>query len=225
VGRVTPPTPDRDVKLLIVDDDPLVRAGLSMMLDGAAGLRVVAVAGDGGEVAGAVAAHHPDVVLMDLRMPHVDGVEATRRLRRGPGSPYVVVLTTFDADDDVVAALDAGASGFLLKDSAPDQILQALHRAAAGEPTLSPVITRRLMNQKVESASIRRDALAALAALSARESEVAIAIGQGRSNAEIAGELYLSVATVKAHVSNILTKLGLDNRTQLALLARDAGLV
>jgi DNA-binding NarL/FixJ family response regulator len=158
-------------------------------------------------------------------MRRVDGVTATARLRRRPGAPFVVVLTTFDADENVVAALDAGASGFLLKDSPPDQIVHAVQRAAAGEPVLAPAITQRLMSQKLATESVRSDALRALAALSDRESEVTVAVASGHSNAEIAAGLHLSVATVKAHVSNILAKLHLDNRTQLALLARDAGLV
>jgi DNA-binding NarL/FixJ family response regulator len=215
----------REIRVVIVDDDPMVRAGLTMMLDGADGLRVVGEAGDGDEVPEAVAAHHPDLVLMDLRMRRVDGVTATARVRRSPGAPVVVVLTTFDADDNVAAALEAGASGFLLKDSAPDHIVQALHRAAAGEPILAPAITRRMIQQKVTSEAVRRDARAALSSLSERESEVTIAVAQGRSNAEIAADMYLSVATVKAHVSSVLTKLNLENRTQIALLARDAGLV
>jgi DNA-binding NarL/FixJ family response regulator len=220
-----PQVPIRELKLLIVDDDPMVRAGLTMMLDGAASLRVVGEAGDGSEVPTAVATYHPHVVLMDLRMPRVDGVEATRRLRRGSGAPVVIVLTTFDADENVVAALRAGASGFLLKDTPPDQIVHAVHRAAAGEPILSPAILQRLVDQKLASAEGRREALAALAVLSERESEVAVAVAGGRTNAEIATDLHLSQATVKAHVSNILAKLGMDNRTQLAVLAHDAGLV
>ena len=221
-----PTGPDnRETRVVIVDDDPMVRAGLTMLLDGADGLRVVGEAGDGDEVPEAVSAHHPDVVLMDLRMRRVDGVMATARLRQSPSSPVVVVLTTFDADDNVVAALEAGASGFLLKDSPPDQIVQALRRAAAGEPILAPAITRRLMEQKVTTEAVRREARSALSSLSEREAEVTIAVAQGRSNAAIAADMYLSVATVKAHVSSVLTKLDLDNRTQLALLARDAGLV
>jgi DNA-binding NarL/FixJ family response regulator len=214
-----------EVAVLIVDDDPMVRAGLTMMLDGADGIRVVGEAADGADVPSAVASGTPDVVLMDLRMPKVDGVTATRQLRRRPSAPAVVVLTTFDADDNVVAALSAGASGFLLKDTPPEQIVSAIHRVAAGEPILSPVITRRLMDRTVSEAGIRQRAAHILDGLSERESEVAVAVARGMSNAEIAADLYLSVATVKAHVSNILTKLDLDNRTQLAVLAHDAGVV
>jgi DNA-binding NarL/FixJ family response regulator len=214
-----------EIRVVIVDDDPMVRAGLTMLLDGADGLRVVGEAGDGDEVADVVSAHHPNLVLMDLRMRRVDGVTATARLRRAAPATVVVVLTTFDSDDNVVAALDAGASGFLLKDSPPDQIVHALHRAAAGEPILAPAITRRMMDHRLSADAVRREALAALAVLSERESEVTIAVAQGRSNAEIAQALFLSVATVKAHMSSVLAKLNLENRTQLALLARDAGLV
>jgi DNA-binding NarL/FixJ family response regulator len=214
-----------EIAVLIVDDDPMVRAGLTMMLDGAAGIRVVGEAADGADVLPAVAAGSPDVVLMDLRMPRVDGVEATRELRRRADSPAVIVLTTFDADDNIVAALSAGANGFLLKDTPPDQIVAAIQRVAAGEPILSPTITRRLMDRTVSEAGARQRAGDVLAGLSERESEVAVAVARGMSNAEIASSLFLSVATVKAHVSNILTKLDLDNRTQLAMLAHDAGLV
>lgn len=212
------------IAVLIVDDDPMVRAGLVMMLDGADGIRVVGEAGDGADVPHAVARHSPDVVLMDLRMPRVDGVAATERLRRAPAAPAVIVLTTFDADDNIVRALRAGASGFLLKDTPPDRIVQAIQRVAAGEPMLSPTITRRLMDRAVSEAGTRERAAAVLDGLSERETEVAVAVARGMSNAEIAASLFLSLATVKAHVSNILTKLDLENRTQLAMLAHDAGL-
>jgi DNA-binding NarL/FixJ family response regulator len=211
------------VRVLVVDDDALVRSGLAMMLGGAADLEVVAEVGDGAEVAAAVDAHRPDVVLMDLRMPRMDGIEATTRLRRRPDPPDVLVLTTFDADELVLRALRAGASGFLLKDTPPAQIVDAVRRVAAGDPILSPRITRRLIDLVATDDGSRDRARAALDTLSAREREVVLAIGQGKSNAELAGELFLSVATVKAHVSHILTKLDLGNRTQIALLAHDAG--
>src|SRR6202020_715219 len=136
-----------EIRVLLVDDDALVRAGLSMMLDGADGLVIVGEAADGDQVPGAVARHRPDVVLMDLRMPRVDGIAATRRLRAGPRPPEVIVLTTFDADENVLGALRAGASGFLLKDSAPGEIAEAIRRVAAGDPMLSPAVTRRLMRR------------------------------------------------------------------------------
>jgi len=215
---------DPPVRVLLVDDDALVRAGLRMMLDGANGVLVVGEAADGGDVPTAVAAHGPDVVLMDLRMPGVDGVTATRDLRRRPRPPEVIVLTTYDTDDNVLRALRAGASGFLLKDTRPDEIVTAVRRVAAGDPILSPRITRRLMNRVVTEAGAYERARAALATLSPRERDVVLGIARGGSNAEIATGLHMSVATVKAHISHILTKLGLGNRTQIALLAHDAEL-
>ncbi|WP_066939712.1 response regulator [Microtetraspora fusca] len=212
------------IRVLLVDDDALVRAGLSMMLDGAAGITVVAEAADGQEAITATDAHAPDVVLMDLRMPRVDGITATRRLRARARPPEVIVLTTFDTDENVLHALRAGAAGFLLKDTSPPQIVEAITRVAAGDPILSPRITRRLMDRTVAQAGAYERARAALAALTPREHEVALAIARGRTNADIAADLVMGITTVKAHVSSILTKLGLDNRTQIALLAHDAGL-
>jgi DNA-binding NarL/FixJ family response regulator len=218
------PAVGEEIRVLLVDDDALVRAGLSMMLDGAGGLVIVGEAGDGDQVPAAVAKHRPHVVLMDLRMPRVDGVTATRRLRGVPEPPEVIVLTTFDADENVLGALRAGASGFLLKDSPPGQIAEAIRRVAAGDPILSPAVTRRLMLRAAAQEDARDLAGRQLAALSPRELEVVRAIGAGQTNAEIAASLLMSVPTVKAHVTHILTKAGLGNRTQLALLAHDAGL-
>jgi DNA-binding NarL/FixJ family response regulator len=215
---------DRPVRVFIVDDDALVRAGLTLMLDGAAGIVVVGEAGDGEQVPAALDTHPTDVVLMDLRMPRVNGIVATQRIRARADPPEVIVLTTFDTDDNVLRALRAGASGFLLKDSPPAQIADAIHRVAAGDPILSPRITRRLMDRAATEAGTYQQARAALTALSAREHDVAIAIGHGKTNAQIATELHLSVATVKAHITRILTKLNLSNRTQIALLIHDAGL-
>ncbi|MEV4570934.1 response regulator transcription factor [Nonomuraea sp. NPDC049419] len=214
----------RMIRVLLVDDDALVRAGLSMMLDGAASITVVAEAADGQEAITATDAHAPDVVLMDLRMPRVDGITATRRLRARPRPPEVIVLTTFDTDENVLHALRAGAAGFLLKDTSPPRIVEAITRVAAGDPILSPRITRRLMERTVAQAGAYERARAALSVLTPREHEVALAIAQGRTNADIATDLAMGVTTVKAHVSSILTKLDLDNRTQIALLAHDAGL-
>jgi DNA-binding NarL/FixJ family response regulator len=213
------------IRVLLVDDDALVRAGLTMMLDGANGIEVVGEAADGDQVPAAVDAHAPDVVLMDLRMPRTDGITATRRLRARPRAPEVIVLTTFDADDNVLGGLRAGASGFLLKDSPPGQIVEAIHRVAAGDPILSPAITRRLMDRAVATSGTREQARAALAGLTPREHEVVVGIARGETNAEISARLFMSVATVKAHITHILTKLGLANRTQIALLAHDADLV
>jgi DNA-binding NarL/FixJ family response regulator len=213
-----------EIRVLLVDDDALVRAGLSMMLNGAANLVIVGEAGDGDQVLAAVATHRPDVVLMDLRMPKVDGITATRRLRSTPQPPEVIVLTTFDADENVLGALRAGASGFLLKDAPPAEIANAIRRVAAGDPILSPAVTRRLMLRAVVQENAKEQALRQLQGLSPREREVVRAIADGQANAEIAVSLFMSVPTVKAHVTHILTKAGLANRTQIALLAHDAGL-
>jgi DNA-binding NarL/FixJ family response regulator len=214
------------IRVLIVDDDALVRAGLSMMLAGSDDIRVVAEASDGDQVASAVDAYRPDVVLMDIRMPRMDGLAATEALSGREGAPQIIVLTTFDADDHVLRALRAGAAGFLLKDTPPPEILRAIRLVAAGEAMLSPAVTRRLIEHVADDGLGARRARVGelLDRLTEREREVAVAIGQGKSNAEIAGELYMSVATVKAHVSRLLQKLELNNRVQIALLAHDAGL-
>ena len=185
---------------------------------------MVGEAGDGDQVSRAADTCSPDVVLMDLRMPHVDGIVATGWLRGRPRPPEVIVLTTFDADENVVRALRAGASGFLLKDSPPTEIVDAVRRVAAGDPILSPRVTRRLMERAATEGAARADARSALDGLSPREREVVLGIARGRTNAEIAAELAMSVPTVKAHITHILTKLQLSNRTQIALLAHDAGL-
>jgi DNA-binding NarL/FixJ family response regulator len=213
------------IRVLLVDDDALVRSGLEMMLSGAASIDVVGEADDGRGVLAAVDRHRPDVVLMDLRMPQVDGIAATRLLRTQPDPPAVVVLTTFDADELVLRALQAGASGFLLKDTPPAEIVRAIELVHAGDAMLSPAVARRLIALVAgdgEAAARRDGARERLASLSAREQEVAVAVGQGRANAEIAAELHMSVATVKAHVSKLLAKLDLDNRVQIALLVQDA---
>ncbi|GIJ67606.1 response regulator [Virgisporangium ochraceum] len=214
------------VRVLVVDDDPLVRAGLALILDTTPDITLVGEAADGTEVARAVDEHRPDVVLMDIRMPRLDGLTATELLRVRPDPPEVIVLTTFQADEYVLRALRAGASGFLLKDTPPAEILRAIHRVAAGEPILSPAVTRRLIaHVGVTGVNDRyRRARQTLARLSDRERDVAMAVGRGRSNAEIGEELFMGIGTVKAHVSSILTKLGLNNRTQIALLVHDAGL-
>jgi DNA-binding NarL/FixJ family response regulator len=213
------------VRVLLVDDDALVRAGLTMMLDGTNGIEVVGEAADGDDVPAAVAACAPDIVLMDLRMPRTDGITATRRLRARPRAPEVIVLTTFDADENVLGGLRAGASGFLLKDSPPPQIVEAIRRVAAGDPILSPAITRRLIERAAAESGARERARAALTRLTPREHEVVLAIARGETNADIAARLFMSVATVKAHITHILTKLAVTNRTQIAILAHDADLV
>ncbi len=215
------------IKVLLVDDDPLVRAGLVMMLGGAPDIEVVGEASDGTGVATLVRHHAPDVILMDIRMPGQDGLTATEALRSTPGAPEVIILTTFDADEHVLRALRAGAAGFVLKDTPPEQIVAAIRQAAAGQPVLSPAITRRLIDHVVgtDRGPRRTTALRRLDALNEREREVAVEVGAGLSNAEIAGRLYLSVPTVKTHVSAVLSKLGLNNRVQIALLVHDAGLL
>jgi len=219
------PTTRPAVRVVVVDDDPLVRSGLALMLDGADGIAVVGQASDGGQVPGVLDAHAADVVLMDLRMPGVDGITATRTVRARPQPPAVVVLTTFDTGDEIDGAMAAGASGYLLKDTPPARIVEAVHAAAAGEPVLSPRVARRLMDTTARTGGAREDARAVLARLTARERDVVLAIGRGSSNAEVGRDLYLTVPTVKSHVSSILLKLGLENRTQIALLVRDADLL
>ncbi|GAA2403127.1 response regulator transcription factor [Streptomyces glaucosporus] len=216
----------RAVRVLLVDDDPLVRAGLRLMLGGASGLEIAGEASDGAEVPRLVDLHRPDVVLMDIRMPGVDGLAATEALRRRPDPPEVIVLTTFDADDHVLRALRAGAAGFVLKDTPPAEIAEAVRRVAAGDPVLSPAVVRRLIARVASPGhgDRRAGARRRLEELGERERQVALAVGRGGSNAEIAAELHLSVPTVKTHVSRALAKLGLGNRVQLALLVHDAGL-
>jgi DNA-binding NarL/FixJ family response regulator len=213
------------IRVLLVDDDALVRSGLKMMLAGAEQLEVVGEADDGQGVLAAVDLHRPDVVLMDIRMPQLDGIAATRLLRTQPRPPEVIVLTTFDADELVLRALQAGAAGFLLKHTAPIEIVRAIESVHAGEGTLSPSITRRLIALVAgdSDAGVRRErARQRISSLTPREREVALAVGQGSANAEIARELHMSVATVKAHVSRLFAKLEVDNRVQIALLVHDA---
>ncbi|MGR6921682.1 response regulator [[Actinomadura] parvosata] len=219
-------TGDGPIRVLIVDDDAMVRAGLSMILGGVADIEIVAEAADGAEVPPLVGEHRPDVVLMDIRMPGIDGLTATETLRRTSEPPEVVVLTTFHADAQVLRALRAGAAGFLLKDIAPGELVRAVRKVAAGEPILSPAVTRQLITHVADGGGPGEErgerARKLLERLSEREREVATAVGQGKSNADIGRELYMSVPTVKAHVSRILTKLGLNNRVQVALLVYDA---
>ena len=215
------------ISVLIVDDDALVRAGLALILGGADDVEVVAEASDGREGVALAQKHRPDVVLMDIRMPNLNGLEATELLQTEVDPPQVIVLTTFAADEYVVRALAAGASGFLLKDTPPAQIVEAVRKVAEGDPMLSPSVTAQLIRQVREGAiSDRRpNATRRLASLTARETEVAVAVGQGSSNAEIAGQLHMSVPTVKAHISHLFTKLDVHNRVQIAICVHDAGLV
>jgi DNA-binding NarL/FixJ family response regulator len=214
------------VRVLLVDDDALVRAGLRMILSSADDLEVVGEADDGAQAVAAVRAHRPDVVLMDIRMPEMDGIAATGALRQLDAPPHVIVLTTFQADEQVVGALRAGADGFLLKDTPPPEIVQAVRLVAAGEAMLSPSVTRTLLSHLGEAglSDRRRDATHRLAVLTDREREVAVAVGSGASNAEVASSLFMSEATVKSHVSRLLTKLDVANRVQIAIVVHDAGL-
>ncbi|WP_258726950.1 response regulator [Cellulomonas sp. NS3] len=214
------------VRVLLVDDDPLVRAGLRLMLAGAGDLTVVGEAADGDELGAAVAEHRPDVVLLDVRMPRVDGVTALRALRSAPdrGIPAVIVLTTFRTDAVVLDALRAGAVGFLLKHTAPDAIVEAVRTAADGQPTVSPSV----LHQLIEHVTAQSPAPATPApdlrteGLTEREHAVAMAVAEGLGNAEIAERLFLSVGSVKVHLSSALAKLGLENRVQLAIRAHDS---
>jgi DNA-binding NarL/FixJ family response regulator len=213
--------------VLLVDDEALVRAGLRLILESADDLTVVGEVDDGAAAVAAVRSRRPDVVLMDIRMPRLDGHAATAAVRALPDPPAVVVLTTFDSDDDVFRALEAGAAGFLLKDTAPQELIRAVRLAAAGDGMLSPGVTRRLIHRFTgdQRAARRRDALARLGGLTGREREVLVEIGLGGSNADIAAALHLSEATVKSHVTHLFEKLAVTNRVQLAIAAHRAGLV
>jgi len=214
------------IRVLVVDDDPLVRSALTLMLGGQPDISVIGEAGDGREGVARARELRPDVVLMDIRMPGLDGLAATRELHSDVEPPRVIVLTTFDADDHVVGALAAGAEGFLLKDTPPAEIVAALRKVAAGDPMLSPSVTRTLIDRLRNGSTDDRGATARqkLERLTERELDVARAVGRGLSNAEIAAELYLSVPTVKAHVSRVFEKLHATNRVQIAICVHDAGL-
>ena len=214
------------IRVLIVDDDALVRSGLQLMLGGQPDLEVVGQAVDGLDGVAAAREHRPDVVLMDIRMPRMSGLEATEQLQSWEHPPKVIVLTTFDADDFVVRALGAGASGFLLKDTPPAEIIQAVRRVAEGEPMLSPSVTARLIAKLTSTHAPDRARLARerLARLTEREHDVAVCVGEGLSNAEVAERLHLSVPTVKAHIGRLFAKLDVANRVQIAICVHDAGL-
>jgi DNA-binding NarL/FixJ family response regulator len=215
------------IKTLLVDDEALVRAGLRFILESADDLEVVGEAEDGHQAVDAVGRLRPDVVLMDIRMPRSDGLAATRAVRRMARPPAVIVLTTFDTDEHVFTALEAGACGFLLKDTSPHDLIRAVRLAHEGDSMLSPQVTRRLIHKITVDQPIRRrrDALAQLEALTGREREVLTEVGRGRSNAEIAAGLHMSEATVKSHISHLFDKLDVTNRVQVAITAFRAGLV
>jgi len=216
------------IRVLIVDDDPLVRTGLTMVLGADEGIEVVGEAANGADAVETARRLQPDIVLMDIRMPGMDGLTATEAIRARAGGPPVIVLTTFDTDEHIVRALRAGATGFLLKDTPPAEILASIRRVAAGESMLSPAVIKRLIDHVVRDddrdGRERRaeQARQALELLSDREREVALAIADGRTNAEISAGLYMSVATVKSYVSRILAKLDCANRVQVAILVHES---
>ena len=216
------------VRLAVVDDDPMVRAALRMMLGGDSGLDVVAEAGDGEEALRVVPASDADVVLMDIRMPVRDGLSATAELLAHHPDLKVIVLTTFDTDDMVLRALRIGAAGFLLKDTPPARLVEAIRTVASGQPMLSPSVTAQLIaavtrtDRVADERDRTRSARDALGTLTERERDVADAVARGMSNADIAAELYMGVPTVKTHVGRLFTKLGVENRVQVAILVHDA---
>ncbi|MDH6135570.1 DNA-binding NarL/FixJ family response regulator [Kitasatospora sp. MAA4] len=220
------------VRVVLADDQPLVRAALEMVIAETSDLEVVGEAANGAEAVRLTEELHADVVVMDIRMPGMDGIEATRLVTAGPGDARVVVLTTFDDDDYVYAALRAGASGFLVKDMALDDILAAIRVVAAGDALIAPSVTRRLIAEFAEFAGRREPASGASASSAARiggitdrEREILTLVGRGLSNTEIAAELVISMATVKTYVTRLLSKLGARDRVQLVILAYETGLV
>jgi DNA-binding NarL/FixJ family response regulator len=215
-----------NIRVAVVDDQELVRTGLAMVIESADDMVVVGVAGDGRAAVQLLAAVRADVVLMDIRMPRMDGIEATRQLTgtdAGAG-PRVIALTTFDLDEYAYAALQAGASGFLLKDATAAEVLAAIRAVHCGDAVIAPSTTRRMLGELVRARSAGPD-LAALAPLTEREQEVLIEIATGHANPEIAVRLHVSEATVKTHVGHILAKLGLRDRIQIVIFAYDHGLV
>lgn len=215
------------VRVLIADDQPLIRAGLRAMLEFATDVSLVAEAEDGERAVSLARQHRPEVVLMDIRMPVLDGIEATRRITGDPAldEVRVVVLTTFDAEEYVYAAIRAGASGFLLKDAPPEDVLNAIRVVARGEALLAPSITRRIIADLAMRPDSARPPAPQLGVLTEREREVMALVGRGLSNAEIAGQLFVSPATAKAHVSHVMTKLNARDRAQLVVIAYESGLV
>ncbi|MFI5845004.1 response regulator [Catenuloplanes sp. NPDC051500] len=211
--------------VLIVDDQPLQRLGFAMLLEGTPGMSSVGEAGHGGEAVRMAAELRPDVVLMDVRMPGMDGIEATRRIVALGGRTRVLILTTFDLDEYVYAGLRAGASGFLLKDARPEELVAGIHAVAAGDAVVAPRLTRRLMEAYTRDAAPQSEADPRLATLSDREHEVLVAIGQGWTNTEIAERLVLTESTVKKHVGRVLAKVGARDRVQAVIIAYDTGLV
>ncbi|MGF6823564.1 DNA-binding NarL/FixJ family response regulator [Microbacterium sp. ZKA21] len=217
------------IEVLIADDQAMVRAGFAALLDAHDGIRVTGQAANGAEAVALSARVDPDIILMDVRMPELDGIQATRRIlgTTYPAAkvPRIIMLTTFDIDDYVYDALQAGASGFLLKDALPEELVQAVRVVAAGDALLAPSITRRMIAQFAAQKPRASRATAQLADLTDREREVLVLIGQGRSNGEIGRELFIAEQTVKTHVGKVLAKIGARDRVQAVIFAYDAGLV
>jgi DNA-binding NarL/FixJ family response regulator len=213
------------IRVAVADDQALVRSGFVVLLRSAPDLEVIGEAANGREAVDLVAREHPDVVLMDIRMPEMDGLEATRAIVAGGTATRVLILTTFDHDEYVYGALRAGASGFLLKDTLPDDLLAAVRVVAEGDALLAPRITRRLIEQFAQQPEATPSEHPELATLTEREAEVLAAVARGLSNAEIADELFMSHATAKTHVSRLLTKLDARDRAQLVVVAYESGVV
>ncbi|MGW0808894.1 response regulator [Nonomuraea sp. NPDC002799] len=214
------------IRVVIVDDDPMVRTGLRLILGGESDMKIVGEAGNGREAVGVIRELRPCVVLMDIRMPGQDGLVTTETLLSWPEPSRILILTAFDADDMVLRALRLGAAGFLLKDTPPGKMVEAVRTVAAGEPVLSPSVTHQVIAAATGGHEPHREeAHRELAKLTDRERQVAVEVARGRSNAEIAQGLYMSVATVKANITRIFAKLGTDNRVQVAMKVRDAGLL
>jgi DNA-binding NarL/FixJ family response regulator len=212
------------IRVALVDDQELIRAGLAMLIDAAADMEVVAQAADGADAVAAVAGTQVDVVLMDVQMPRMDGVEATRAITLAEGAPKVIVLTTFDLDEYAFAGLRAGASGFLLKEASAVEVLHAIRAVHAGDAVIAPSTTRRMLDH-LATARVPRATSRRLERLTARERDVLLEVARGHTNAEIAQRLFLSEATVKTHVGHLLAKLELRNRVQAVIFAYDNGLV
>jgi DNA-binding NarL/FixJ family response regulator len=214
------------VRVLLVDDQELVRTGFRMVLDAQEGIEVAGEASDGRAALEVLRSTSADVVLMDVRMPKMDGIEATRHICATPDGPKVIILTTFDLDEYAFSALKAGAAGFLLKDAGPEQLIEAIHAVSSGDAVVAPSTTRRLIDrfvQHIPDEAAQQDT--ALDTLTAREGEVLKLVARGMSNGEIAGRLYVSEATVKTHVGRILSKLGLRDRVQAVVFAYETGLI
>lgn len=214
----------KSIRILVADDQPLVRTGVRRVIEADSSLTVVGEAGDGHEAVALTRALRPDVVLMDLRMPILDGIEATTRLIDGGSKARIVILTTFGLDDYVLGALRAGASGFLLKEARPEEILQAIHTVASGDALIAPAVTRAVI-EELERRPVRAELTTRVEELTPRERQVFGLLVRGLSNAEIARELVVGEGTVKTHVAHVLAKLGVRDRVQAVILAYEAGAV